>query len=62
MEEVEFLSDADLELLTLFVLQIRDERAVYYNTHPSRNPKKLYRDLEAYLSCRVSLVSPAAVC
>jgi hypothetical protein len=53
MDEVEGLPDEELEMLTIFVIQLRHERASYYRTHPERKPKKLFAELDAYLG-RVS--------
>ncbi len=55
MDEIEYLPDDELEILTIFVVQLRDERAQYYRSNPDRKPKKLFAELDAYLTSCLSL-------
>jgi hypothetical protein len=54
MDELEALPDEELEMLTIFVIQLRDEGASYYRNHPERKPKKLFAELDVYLGRRSS--------
>ncbi len=55
MDEIEGLPDDELEILTIFVVQLRHERALSYRSNPGRKPKKLFAELDAYLTSCLSL-------
>jgi hypothetical protein len=55
MDEAEALSDADLELLTLFVAQLREERAKLYKSYRARNEQRMLAELGVTLDQAVSM-------
>jgi hypothetical protein len=54
MDHAEALSDLDLELLTLFVGQLREERAKLYKGYRARNEQRMLAELGVVLDCPMS--------